>query len=110
MQKNIKLNQSFLLFLVLTGFSFFMFFSYWYPRFLATTFGEKNIWVSYLYTYGMGGLVFSSSLFWIFTRKKNPARQKEEIRWLIVILLGFFCIFSIHGLCIYFASVFPIKN
>lgn len=105
-----KSSRSLSLLLCLAAFGFFLFFSYWYPRFLTATLGEKSVWISYLYTYGMGGIVFSSSLIWIFTRKKNPLRQKEELQWLIAILLGFLLIFSMHGLWIYLASVFPIKN
>ena len=97
-------------FIFLAVFTFFIYFAYWYPRFLASVLGEKSVWISYLYTYGIGGIVFASSLIWIFTRKKNPLRQKEELQWLAAILLGFFFIFSLHGLWIYLASVFPIKN
>jgi len=91
-------------------FTTFIFFAYWYPRFLVSVFGEKSVWISYLYTYGMGGIVFGSSLIWIFNRKKNPFRQKEEFRWLLAILLGFLFVFSFHGLWIYLAKVFPIKS
>ena len=97
-------------FVFLAVFISFILFAYWYPRFLVSTLGEKNVWISYLYTYGMGGIVFASSLIWIFTRKKNPLRQKEELQWLAAILLGFLFIFSLHGLWIYLASVFSIKN
>ena len=105
-----KSSRSLSFFLFLTAFTFYIFFSYWYPRFLVLTLGEKNIWISYLYTYGMGGIVFVASLIWIFTRKKDPLRQKEEFKWLIAILLGFLFLFFMQGLWIYLANSFPIKN
>ncbi len=48
---------------------------YYYPRYLVEILGEKSPWLSYLYTYGMGGLFFSFSLLFIFPESKNLIRK-----------------------------------
>ena len=86
-------------------------FSYWYPRFLASLLGEKSPWISYLYTYGIGSVFFFLSLAWIFTRRGvHSLRRKEELYWLIAIMASFLFLFSFHGLWIFLATNFPIKN
>ena len=89
--------------------SFVLAFSYIYPRFLVSQLGENSPWVSYLYTYGMGFIVFAGSLFFIFTRKIDSQRRKEEFFWLIAIASGFLFMFVCHGLWIYSAIRFPVK-
>ncbi|MBC6415273.1 MAG: hypothetical protein GDA46_02660 [Bdellovibrionales bacterium] len=84
--------------------------SYFYPRFLTLALGEKSPWISYLYIYGMGGVAFLLSLVWIFTRKKDSLRQKEEFLWLIALILGFLFIFFVHGLWIYISIEYPLYN
>ena len=95
------------LFLIVTGCAGS--FAYIYPRFLAVQLGENSPWISYLYTYGMGFIVFSSSLLLIFTRKIDPLRRKQELYWLTAIMVGFFFMFFCHGLWIYLAVHFPVK-
>lgn len=86
-------------------------FSYYYPRFLSSQLGEDSIWISYLYTYGLGSLFFILSAVWIFTRANvNPERKKQEIQWLIAISCSLTFMFIVHGLWIFLAGEFPIKN
>jgi len=86
-------------------------FVYGYPRFLSLLLGEKNIWISYLYTYGMGLLFFSLTVIWIFTRSyKNHLRKKQEIQWLILICCCLMFVFTLHGLWIFTAGQIPVKN
>ena len=96
-------------FLILTVISFVVSFSYFYPRFLVSQLGENSPWISYLYTYGMGFIVFAGSLIFIFTRKIDSERRKEEFYWMIAIVSGFLFMFFCHGLWIYSAIHFPIK-
>ena len=84
-------------------------FSYIYPRFLVDKLGENSPWISYLYTYGMGFIVFAGSLAFIFTRKRDVLRKKQELYWLLAIVSGFFLMFFCHGLWIYSAIHFPVK-
>ena len=85
-------------------------FAYFYPRFLVSSLGESSPWISYLYTYGMGFIFFSSSLIFIFTRSIQDLRRRREFYWLIVISVGFVFMFFCHGLWIYLAIHFPIKS
>ena len=86
-------------------------FAYQYPRSLVSLLGENSPWISYLYTYGMGFIVFLLSLFWIGTRKKiDPQRRKQERVWIIAISCGFLLMFGLHGLWIFLAIDFPVKN
>ena len=82
---------------------------YYYPRYLIQVFGEGSPWLGYLYTYGIGGLVFAFSVIWIFTRKKLPLRKREELIWLLMISLGLIFSFFMHGLWITLSLSFPIK-
>ena len=85
--------------------------SYWLPRSLSAHFGENSPWTSYLYTYGMGLVFFLLSVIWIFSRKgMYPLRRKQEIYWLAAVVGGLIFIFSLHGLWIFTAVQFPIKN
>ena len=84
-------------------------FAYVYPRFLASQLGENSPWISYLYTYGMGFIVFLSSLVFIFTRQIDSQRRKEELYWLTAVVCGFLFMFFCHGLWIYSAIRFPVK-
>ncbi|MCY4321288.1 MAG: hypothetical protein OXC37_02640 [Bdellovibrionaceae bacterium] len=84
-------------------------FCYAYPRFLAFKLGENSPWISYLYTYGMGVIVFVSSLVFIFTRQIEPLRKKQELYWLIALVYGLFFMFFLHGFWIYSAIHLPIK-
>ncbi|MCZ0932722.1 MAG: hypothetical protein OXJ52_06195 [Oligoflexia bacterium] len=90
--------------------NFVVAFSYTYPRFLVSQLGENSPWISYLYTYGMGFIVFSSSLIFIFTRQIDPQRRKQEFYWLIAIACGFLLMFFCQGLWIYSAIHFPVKS
>ncbi len=86
-------------------------FAYWYPRSLADLLGEKSLWISFFYTYGMGFVFFSLSILWIFTRQGiNPMRRREELFWLIAICCGFTFMFSCHALWIFLAENLPLKN
>ncbi|MDE0092695.1 MAG: hypothetical protein OXN83_05380 [Oligoflexia bacterium] len=98
-------NLAILLFFI----GFTMVFAYTYPRFLVSKLGENSPWVSYFYTYGMGFIVFSSSLILIFTRRIDPLRRKQEFYWLIAVVIGFLLMFFCHGLWIYSAIHFPTK-
>ena len=96
------------LFFLCVGFA--VAFSYIYPRFLVDRLGENSPWISYLYTYGMGFVVFSSSLVFIFTREMDILRKKQELYWLSAIVFGFLLMFFCHGLWIYSAVHFPVKS
>ena len=93
--------------LFITG--FVVVFAYAYPRFLISQLGENSPWISYLYTYGMGLIIFVGSLVFIFTRQIDLQRRKEEFYWLFAIVCGFLFMFLCHGLWIYLAVHFPIK-
>lgn len=103
----LKKGKGLFFFVFFLGFGFL---AYWYPRFLVSLLGEKSVWISYSYTYGMGGFVFVSSLIWIFTIKKQDLRQKEELRWLLALLLGFFTMMAFHGLWTLWVSTLPFKG
>jgi len=82
---------------------------YYYPRYLVKYFGENSPWIGYLYTYGMGALIFFLSVIWIFTRKKSHLRQKEEIFWFIILFFGLMFSFIMHGFWILWSIGFPTK-
>ena len=82
---------------------------YYYPRYLVKTFGENSPWLGYLYTYGIGGILFILSLLWIFTRPKDRLRKREELLWLLAISFGLIFSFSLHGLWILLSLSTPIK-
>ena len=91
-------------------FAFVSFYSYIFPRFLVSLLGEKSLWISYFYTYGMGLIFFLLSVIWIFTREgADPDRRKSEWFWLLAILCGFLFMFCLHGLWIFIASNYPLK-
>ena len=83
-------------------------FCYAYPRFLASKLGEDSPWISYLYTYGMGLIVFIGSLAFILTRQIDALRRKQELYWTTAIVCGFLVTFSCHGIWIYFSVRFPL--
>ena len=106
--KTLSLKNSLLSILTLI---FVFGYSYIFPRFLVSILGEKSLWVSYFYTYGMGLVFFLLSIVWIFTRSGvQPDRRKEEKLWLIAILCGFLFMFALHGLWIFIASNYPLKG
>lgn len=106
--KKLNIQKSVFSFCVL---SFIFVYSYIYPRFLVSVLGEQSLWISYLYTYGMGLVFFFLSVFWIFTRSGvNPLRRKLEKSWLAAIFLGCFFMFCLHGLWIFIAVSFPMKG
>ena len=84
---------------------------YFWPRYLSETLGEKNPWMSYLYTYGLGILFFAFTVFWIFSSPSpNPKKQKQDRFWLFVFCgaLGFGI--TLHGVWIWFAVSYPFKG
>lgn len=102
------LRQAFLP--VFTLFGIFTF-AYWYPRMLVRLLGEHSIWISYLYTYGLGLLFFILSVIWIFTRRPiDPMRRKEEIKWCIILCCSLVFMFCLYGLWIFIAGQIPVKG
>lgn len=84
--------------------------AYAWPRFLAFYFGEDSPWISWLYTYGMGLLVFLLNAAGIFSRKgTQKERRKRELKWLAVLSLGLVFMFLLHGFWIFAAIYFPQK-
>ena len=82
---------------------------YFFPRLLVSRLGGDSPWLSYFYTYGMGGIVFGLSAIWIFSRKRAALRRKEERLWLLAVLCGLSFSCLAHGLWIFLAVSFPVK-
>lgn len=88
---------------------FLMALVYFTPRILVSQLGENSPWISYIYTYSLGACLYFSSVFWIFKHKKQPARQKEEVFWTLVLSSGFLFTFILHTVWIWFSVSFPFK-
>ena len=97
-------------FVFLASAGLFAGFAYAWPRFLVLLLGEQSPWISWLYTYGMGLIVFLINTVWIFTRKETQkARRKRELKWLIALCLGLAFMFLFHGLWIFTGVYLPQK-
>ena len=101
------------LFLPALGFIFlftFISLTYFLPRFLVTTLGEHNPWISYLYTYIIGTVFYITSVFFIFTRKVHPRRRKQVNTFIIILTALLLWGICLHGSWIYLALAFPFKG
>ena len=100
--------SGFFVFLVVS--SLFAGFAFVWPRALVRLLGEQSPWISYLYTYGMGLLVFSLNTVGIFSQKgAQKERRKRELKWLAVLAIGLVFMFLLHGFWILAALYFPQK-
>ena len=97
------------LFVLVSG--FIAAFAYFFPRFLSAWLGEQSPFISWLYTYGMGFVFFVLTIALIWAKPVlDPLRRREELFWLMGIFSAMTFMFCMHGLWIYLAVHFPVKN
>lgn len=93
----------------LAAFVLFAFLVYWLPRFLVSTLGEGSPWISYIYTYSLGGFVFTLSLIRLYSLTEKT-QKKQNTPWVLALCFGIFWGLLIHGLWILFSISFPFKG
>ena len=105
------LKRAFRFFLTGISVTGFVLFVYFWPRFLIKTLKEDSPWIGYLYTYGLGLLIFAFTGFMIFSfHSSYPEKRKQDRFWLLVLLGVLIFGMALHGAWIHLTVSYPFKG
>ena len=82
-------------------------FTYFFPRFLASYFGQENPWASYLYLYGFGLIFFGIGIYIILKSGSCQLGRGRDSFWFKFLIFGYIVLASLHGIWIQLALSIP---
>lgn len=78
-------------------------FIYFFPRWVIQTFGAASPWASYLYQYGLGGVVFFVGIYIVLKSEACQLSYHKHRKWFYFLIGGFFYFAIAHWVWIYLA-------